>query len=369
MASFLRLAREFARPGSIPVESAETTYDRGNGRRDPATIYRPADVRAPLPAWVVLHGITWSGRGHPQLIRLARSLAASGSVVMVPEISEWRALRVEPSIAVDVIRAAVLDLDARADTLPGRTRLMGFSFGATQAILAAADERLDGHLAAVASWGGYADLHRWTQFLFTGRFELDGREYFEDPDPYGRYILGANALTAVPEHADAGDVAAALHELASESGRRALFAGSTEYDPYKLQVRETVAPERRALFDLFAPTGSTRAVSTPAARALAEALASAAIAHDPLFDAQRWLGGVRVPVLLAHGRHDSLIPFTECTRLDRGLGARSRGVNVTDVYAHSSEGRMRNALHAASGWTRLGLLMRKLVRLDRDARR
>jgi dienelactone hydrolase len=366
MPSLLRFFREFAAPGSIRVEAAETTYDRGGGRRDPATIFHPAGARAPLPAWVLLHGITWSGRSHPQLIRLARALSASGSVVMVPEISEWRALRVAPDIAVPVIRSAVLDLDARPDTVRGATRLMGFSFGATQAILAAADPRLDGHLAGVASWGGYADLHRTAQFLFTGRFELDGREYFEDPDPYGRYVLGANALTALPGYADAGDVADGLRALAQESGRRGVFAGSTEYDPFKREVRETVAPERRALYDLFVKTGPQRAIDGPEVRQLAEGLAATAIAHDPLFEATRWLPEVRVPVLLSHGRHDSLIPFTECARLDRGLGARSRGANVTDLYAHSGAGGVRNALHAAVGWTRMGLLMRKLIRLGAD---
>lgn len=351
------------RPGSVAVDVEETTYDRGGERRDPATVYRPAGARRPLPAWVVLHGITWTGREHKQLIRLARALSASGSVVMVPEISEWRALRIAPEVAVDVIRSAVLDLDARPDTLPGRTRLMGFSFGATQAILAAADPRLDGHLAAVASWGGYADLRRTVRFLFTGEYDLDGRPGFEDPDPYGRYVLGANALTRIPEHADASDVAAALHEMASECGRRGVYAGSAEFDPLKRSLRETIAPERRALFDRFAPLGDRLAVRGPEVDALADALADAVLDMTPLFDPEPWLSRVRVPVLVTHGRHDSLIPYTECERLHRGLGERSAGAHVTDLYAHSAAGSMRNALHAARGWLHMASLIRKLLRL------
>jgi len=98
---------------------------------------------------------------------------------------------------------------------------------------------------------------------------------------------------------------------------------------------------------------------------LANGLADAAISHDPLFDPKQWLADVRVPVLLSHGRHDSLIPFSECSHLDRGLGPRSRGVTITDLYAHSGAGPMRNVLHAASAWTRMAALMGKLVRLDR----
>lgn len=364
MASLARFLREFRSPGAAAIDAVQTTYDRGTGRRDPATIYRPAGTKSPLPAWVLLHGITWTGGQHPQLIRLARALSASGSIVMVPEISEWRALHVAPELTVPVIRSAVLDLDARPDTLPGRTGLMGFSFGATQAILAAADARLDGHLAAVASWGGYAVIHRTVRFLFTGEHELDGRSGFEDPDPYGRYILAANHLTGVPGYEDAADVGAALHELASESGRRGLFAGSTAFDPYKMKMRETVAPERRELFDWFAPVGPKRAVAEATIGRLADALADAAIAREPLYDAAPWLSSVRVPVLLAHGRHDSLVPFTECERLHRALGARSLGCTVTDLYAHSTSGGVRNVVGAAASWGRLAALMRRLVRLN-----
>jgi pimeloyl-ACP methyl ester carboxylesterase len=365
MPALLSFLREFAQPGSVPVEVIETTYDRGGGRRDPATIYHPSGARAPLPAWVLLHGITWTGRSHPQLIRLARALSASGSVVMVPEISEWRALRVAPEIAVPVIREAVLDLDARPDTLGGHTRLFGSSFGATQAILASADARLDGHLAAVASWGGYADIQRAVRFLFTGEHELDGKRYFEDPDPYGRYILGANFLTTVEGHEDADDVAGALHDLAAESGRRGVFAGSPIYDDFKRERRLAIAPERRELYDVFAPVGRRQAVAGEPVERLADALAAAAVAREPLFDAARWFEKVRAPVLVAHGRHDSLIPFTEAERLHNALGAHSRGVTITEMYAHSGAGGARNLIAGAVGSVRLARLMGRLIRLDR----
>jgi len=365
MSSLLRFLREFAQPGSVAVEVAETTYDRGGGRRDPATLYHPARARGPLPAWVLLHGITWSGRSHPQLIRLARALSASGSVVMVPEISEWRALRVAPEIAVPVIRAAVLDLDARADTLGGHTRIFGSSFGATQAILASADARLDGHLAAIASWGGYADIHRVVRFLFTGKHELDGRGYFEDPDPYGRYILGANFLTATDGFEDASDVAAALHALAAEAGRRGVSAGSPIYDGFKRETRSTVAPERRDLFDLFAPSGARRAVDGERVERLVAALSAAAVGREPLLDAARWFDRVRAPVLLAHGRHDTLVPFTECERLHRALGPHSRGATVSRMHAHAGAGGVRSVPGVLRGWASLARLMNRLIRLDR----
>ena len=58
---------------------------------------------------------------------------------MVPDIPEWRDLRVEPAVTHETIRTAVRELHDRDDTDPDRIGLFGFSFGATQALIAAAD--------------------------------------------------------------------------------------------------------------------------------------------------------------------------------------------------------------------------------------
>src|SRR5690606_28412635 len=105
MARTLGFLLQYLRPRPGAVEEAEVPYRR-DGETLPATLYRPAGRRGPHPAWVVLHGLTYRGRYHPSLERLARALAASGALVFVPEIPEWRRLRVAPALTTATIRSA-----------------------------------------------------------------------------------------------------------------------------------------------------------------------------------------------------------------------------------------------------------------------
>lgn len=316
-------------------ETLELTVDRGDDRV-PATLHLPPGGGRRLPGWVVLHGMTRPGRAHPSLIRFARSLARTKAAVLIPEIPEWRDLRLDPERAVPTIQAAVLALDARPETEPGRTGLLGFSFGAPQAIVASTDPRLAGHLAAVVGFGGYCDLVRTVRFEFTGRHEWKGQVETQAPDPYGRWIVGANYLTDVPGHEDAGDVAVALHRLSAEAGDRGIPAADPTFEPLKAELRAGVGRERRDLFDLFAPPGEGYAVDTEAAEELATGLAEAAGRRSPAVDPRPYLHRVPVPVRLVHGRQDELIPYTETLRL-RDAFPRDRDVTavITDLFAHS----------------------------------
>lgn len=337
MPSTARFFRQFLRPAEGVVVTEEAEYRRGDETL-PATLYRPASVQEPLPGWMALHGLTYHGRQHPSLQRLAAAIAASGAVVLVPDLPEWRSLLVRPATTVQTIKAAVLQLDGLPITSPGRIGALGFSFGATQALVASTDPALRGHLAGVAAWGGYADIRRTTRFAFTGKHELDGVEHPLPPDPYGRWILAGNYLTLLPEHREHPRVAEALLRLAREAGRRGVMSWDPATDPLKEEAASELDPEERKTFDLIAPPASR--VPTPAERLqseqLADRIADAAVTAEPLLDPSSHLGRVSVPVFLAHGRGDRLIPWTEMVRLERALApAVLDSSGVTPLFSHS----------------------------------
>lgn len=335
MPSLARFLHAYLRPAGVRVRAVEARYTRADEALD-ATLYTPDGRARGLPGWVMLHGLAHTGRAHPSLVRFARAVAASGTAVLVPDIPEWRALEVVPAATLPTIRAAVLALDARPEVRPGDVGLFGFSFGATQALVAAADPALRGHLSGVAAWGGYRDLERLFDFGLTGRHELDGVEHHIEPDPYGRWIMGGNYLTAVPGYEGEGAVAGALHQLARAAGAVGVFAGDAAHDPLKRELRSTLPPASRALFDLFAPPAGVAPADMDQAHALAGALARAAVRVEPLLDPGPHLAGVPVPVVLAHGRDDRLIPFTETLRLARDLPAsRVAACRITALFAHS----------------------------------
>jgi dienelactone hydrolase len=335
MASLIRFIRAYASPEGAHVTVQPTTYQRG-GETLPGLVFKPATARGRLPGWVVLHGLTRTGSSHPGLQRFARAVAASGSVVLIPDIPEWRELRVAPAVTIDTIRAAVRALQQRDDVRHEHAGMLGFSFGATQALVAATDPDIAGMLHGIASWGGYCDLHAAFAFAMTGEHKLDGKRYQIAPDPYGTWVMAGNYLTRVPGHERDGDVARALHSLAIEAGDRGFYAWEPIFDASKMRLREQLRPANREVFDALAPLTTSPRPAGAFERELADGLADAAIETDPLLDPRPHLGSVRVPTLIAHGRDDRLIPFTQSILLSRLLPPETvKHCVITGLFAHS----------------------------------
>jgi pimeloyl-ACP methyl ester carboxylesterase len=148
--------------------------------------------------------------------------------------------------------------------------------------------------------------------------------------------MTGNYLTAMPGFEHAGDVARALHELAREAGRSGIHAWNPLIDATKARLRSMLEPHDRELFDLIAPPTTAPAPDRNHMRTLARRLADAVVRVDPLMDPTSFLPRVTVPTLLAHGRDDRLIPFTETLRLRRALPVDVvRGCTITSLFAHS----------------------------------
>lgn len=335
MASTTAFLRQYLRPRPGAVEEMDAVCARGDEAL-PATVYRPAGARRPLPGWVLLHGLTYHGRQHPSLVRFARAVAASGAVACVPDIPEWKVLRVAPEITGASIDAAVQTLRERSDVATDRIGVIGFSFGATQALVAASGAALASELRGVVAWGGYTDVQRLFQFGITGEYEWEGQRYRAEPDPYGRWVMGGNYLTAIPGHEGQQRLAASLHELAMAAGHAGVYAADGRYDPLKLELRARLSPEEQEVFDLFAPQTDAGVPDMERARALARELAAAAVRTDPMLDPTPFLPRVGVRSFIAHGRDDRLVPFTEAFRMARELPPGVlQDVVITSLFAHS----------------------------------
>lgn len=337
MLTGIRRALNFAwkwRGGATGIKEDEFEIHRGD-RTVPVTHCRPNYSRSPLPSWVVLHGVTRPGRHHPMLVRFVRSLAGTGSNVIIPEIPEWRELLLAPDEAARTIRAAVLQVGSMKEALPDRVGIMGFSLGVPQVLLAATDRALNPHLSGIAGFGGYGDLDRTMRFLFRGDHEWDGKDYHLDPDPYGRWIVVGNYLTMIPGFQEAGDVAGALLTLAKKAGDLQVGAWESCYDEVKKQLQSKVHPARRELFRAFAPPSGEYPpddISNEMAPALAEAARMATPNSQPL----SFLDRISVPVRLVHGRGDRLIPFSESLRLAEAFPAGTDvRVYLTGLFSHS----------------------------------
>ncbi|HET9983199.1 MAG TPA: hypothetical protein VFQ38_06420 [Longimicrobiales bacterium] len=335
MASTLAFLRQYLRPRPGIVVAEPAVCRRGDELL-PATVYRPAGAHGARPGWVVLHGLTYHGREHPSLVKFAAAVAASGAVVVVPDIPEWTRLRVAPHVTGPSIHAGVAALRERRDVAADRIGVIGFSFGATQALVAAADPALAAELRGVAAWGGYADVGRLFHFGITGEYDWQGATYHEDPDPYGRWIMGGNYLTAIPGYEGFGDTARALHRLAIAAGQAGIYAADAHFDPLKLELRATLSPAEQDVYDLFAPLTTETHKDMARATRLAQDLAAAAVRTDPMLDPSPYLPRVAARTFVAHGRDDRLVPFTEAFRVSAALPPRVlRKAVITSLFSHS----------------------------------
>ena len=333
----LRYARGWEHGSGVELQEIETQRD---GLLLPTTFATPASHRGRLPGWIVLGGVTSMGRFHPQLAKFVNALARSGAAAIVPEVPEWRNLRLEPGVTVPTVRAAVRALDARPEVAHGRYGLIGFSFGAPQVVIASRHPDLADRLAGVVSFGGYCDLERALRCQLTGLHEWRGVTERLEPDPYGLWVPASNYLTGVPGREDAGDVAEALRALALASTTRRLPAWDPLHDELKRELRAALPAERRALFDLFVRPAATPVRASEEGEAMAVALAAAGRRHSPLVDPAVEIGRVTHPVHILHGRGDRLVPYTESLRLRELLPhAVDRQVTITGLFAHSAHAR------------------------------
>lgn len=329
-----RFLRAYLR-GDGRLREEEVTIDVA-GTPAEATLYLPPR-KGRVPGWVVLHGMTVPGRRHRAMTRFVRSLAASGAAVLVPDVPAWRALTLDLAAARRTIAAGARSLAARPEVLPGGVGAVGFSFGATQALIAAADPAVQRDLRAVVSFGGYADVRRMVRCAFTGEHEWMGERHRLEPDPYGRWILAGNFLTHVPGLEGMGEVARAAHALALEAGRRGVMAWDAEYDALKAEIRAGLDAAGREVWDLLAPPAGPVPADTAAAERLADAMAEAMLARFPGLDPMPHLPHLRGRVVLSHGRADRLIPWTESLRLQALMPASvDLSVTITGLFAHSA---------------------------------
>jgi pimeloyl-ACP methyl ester carboxylesterase len=357
-----RFLRSYLRPGATAAaERDEEIVFRVEGEDRDATLFLP-ETRRPAPGFVVLHGLTVPGRHHTSLRRFAQSMAAAGAVVMVPDVPAWRELRIDTKAAGETIAAALRHVASLPQVRPDGVGVVGFSFGATQALITAADPSLHGVLRGVVGFGGYCDLGRSVRSMMTGEHEWNGVHERLDPDPYGRWIIVGNYLTRVPGYEHMEAVRAAAHELAVEAGRLGKYAGDADYDPLKATIRARLSPDEQRIWDSVAPPAGQGPADVDFARRLAADFAAAALDMDPGLDPRPHLPHVRARVVLAHGLEDRLVPYTESLRLFERLPPATRPtVTITRLFAHSTHGTGMGPLaYAREGWRFLRLLDRAL---------
>lgn len=158
----------------------------------------------PHPGVVLVLGALREGRRYELLEKTARTLAGCGHAVLVPELGRLRRLVLGPD-ALDDLVDATLSMPGLPEVRNGPVGLVGFSLGASLALVAAADPRLEGRVACIAAMGGYYRLAGILHAATSGTVALESPSVYtvcaslaallDDPD---RSMI-ERALEARPE--------------------------------------------------------------------------------------------------------------------------------------------------------------------------
>ena len=280
----------------------------------PARVYAPKDLPG-APGIVLVHGVHHTGIDEPRLMRFARTISATGVVVLTPEIEELRDYHVDPA-SIDTVGAAARAL--RGEVHAETVGVMGLSFGGGLSLLAAADPRFQPDIGFVVAVGAHDDLQRVSHFFATNDIrDPDGR-----PQPIKAHEYGAMVLvySHIEDFFAADDV-----PVAREALRAWLWE---DRDAARAKLPSLGDAGREKMSRLFAGN-----VGSIAPEILAE-LGKRAAEADRV-SPHGHLKALRVPVYLLHGAGDTVIPASETLWLARDVPAGlARDVLVSPAIQH-----------------------------------
>lgn len=273
------------------------------GRREIAGLH--ADLYLPLggpwPAIVLVLGALREGRRYPLLEATARSIAACGFAVLVPELGRLRRLILADD-ALDDLAAAVLALTAEHGVAHAPAGLIGFSLGGSLAMVAAADDRLRDRVACVASMGGYFSLTDMLTAATTGNIGTAGE---------------TASLAAPAVFAMAASLVAPLPDPDRELLERAL--DESQDAPLEALARVdagSVGPQAGAVLTLL---GNRDPHAVASLIGNVEGAAEMMARFSPETVATR----IDVPVWLLHDERDQYVPAQQWRRMREAMGGRT----------------------------------------------
>ena len=274
-------------------------YPLSDGRDDGvADLYLPSG-EGKRSAMLLFLGVNPAGRDDERVVNLAEALARSGVVVMVPWSDAMTQKRVEAAEVDNLVRA--FEYLAEHDAVDGeRLGMAGFCVGASFALAAAQDERVNERVSVFNSFGGYYDARDLMAAVIARQrfYEDDVRAW--RPADLSVEVVRRHLIDTLP---DDDERQLLWQALAAGSDAPASLSGEAQA-VYELLTAPDLETARRLLDGLPPDALDTLRRISPSAN----------------------IGGLRAKLLVMHDREDRLVPSEESRRLVDAAPA------VTDVH-------------------------------------
>lgn len=305
---------------------------RGGTLDGPVRTYRyePRNGRV-TGAYLVVPGLHYAGPDDPRLDRFCRVIASAGFIVVALFLDDYLRLEVTSRAAEET--AVACDHVARlcADRGLPRPALFSVSFGSTPTIAVAGSERHRDQIGGVVLFGAFRDFRATIRFAITRR-AFDGLRSVDLPhDPLNTPAVFINLLP----HLDVGGDRARLAQAWLEMARRTWGRPELRPTPKRAPIAEVIAADLPpSLRDLFLVGCGLR----PGGGAYLEAGLAAANGHFDFTDPAGSLARITAPVVIAHGRDDDVVPYTEAPKILAGLsGDHPHQLHLTGLWGHTGQ--------------------------------
>ncbi len=272
-------------------------------------VFRP-DGR-PSRAALLVGGVHPVGIDEPRLMSLARELAATGVVVVTPDIHDLTQYKLTARVT-DTIEDVASWMVAHPDVFGApRVGLIGVSFSGGLSVVAAGRPSVRDRIAYVVSFGGHGNLPRVLHYLCSGK----GAPHL--PHDYAvAIVLHQAAELAVPPQ-QIGPLRNAIERYLEASALRRTDPAKAEQLFAALRSKPSEMPEPSATLLRYV---NERDVAALGARLMPYL---PRLGQDPALSPER-SPAPGAPVYLLHGSDDNVIPAIESARLAVHLRPKTR---------------------------------------------
>lgn len=301
--------------GRTPTPTVRTVEYENLKRQYQADLYQPDET--PLGGIVLIHGVAQHGRDDPRLVTFAKTLARFRFVVLVPEISNLRDLKIraEDSQTIkDAFNYLVSQIDFSPQTKIG---IGAFSYAVGPAVLAALDPAIRDKVGFILSVGGYYNIEKTITFFTTGYFLHQNEWHFLEPNEYGKWVFVLSNLERLADPIDKTNI----HKIA----RRKMNNPNAIIDDLTMDL----SPEASSILMLLQNQDPELAPNL--ILNLPTAIRTDLSALDL---SNKDLNQLKAHLILLHGTDDNIIPYTESIALANAVAEDQVELFLIDGLAH-----------------------------------
>jgi dienelactone hydrolase len=284
-------------------------------------------------ALLLAPGVNALGIDEPRLVAFARHLAASGFIVLTPELPDLSRYLVTAR-STDMLEDAALWFSSRTDLTRGhRIGMAGISFAGGLSVVAAGRPSLHGRLAFVFSFGGHANFQRVVRYLCSGTEPpapgIDDAPTVPPPHDYGVAIVALDLAEQLVPDDQAAQLRSGILTFLHAS-HLALFdqkKAAQAFADARAQEQAMAEPGRT-----FLHLVNERDVKTLGPKLLPHI---ANLGDDEALSPDR-SPAPDAPVFLLHGAEDNVVPALETLLLGRHLEPHTKvHVLLTPLISHA----------------------------------